>query len=114
MILDASFLESDCAVMIPKTSDGRVLFAVPWHNKVVVGTTDTLMEHTETEPVALEQEIPIYTRHRREVPDTGSPSKRCPLRIAGLRPLAAPRNEGKKTKEIIPGAINVASGKNPV
>lgn len=63
LILDASFLESDCAVMIPKTSDGRVLFAVPWHNKVVVGTTDTLMEHTETEPVALRTGNTIYTRH---------------------------------------------------
>ena len=43
LVLDASFLQSDCAIMIPKTSDGRVLFAVPWHDKVVVGTTDTLM-----------------------------------------------------------------------
>ena len=105
LILDASFLESDCAVMIPKTSDGRVLFAVPWHNKVVVGTTDTLMEHTETEPVALEQE-------RQIILDTaGKYRTRVPRRsdvlsvFAGLRPLAAPRNEGKKTKEI-PGAIN--------
>jgi glycerol-3-phosphate dehydrogenase len=38
---DKSFLPSDHALMIPKTSDGRVLFAVPWHDKIVVGTTDT-------------------------------------------------------------------------
>lgn len=100
LILDASFLESDCAVMIPKTSDGRVLFAVPWHNKVVVGTTDTLMEHTETEPVALEQEIQFI------LDTAGKYLTRVPRRsdvlsvFAGLRPLAAPRNEGKKTKEI--------------
>ena len=53
LVLDSSFLQSDCAIMIPKTSDGRVLFAVPWHDKVVVGTTDTLMESPEKEPVAL-------------------------------------------------------------
>ena len=57
LVLDSSFLQSDCAIMIPKTSDGRVLFAVPWHDKVVVGTTDTLMESPEKEPVALEKEI---------------------------------------------------------
>ena len=100
LILDRSFLESDCAVMIPKTSDGRVLFAVPWHDKVVVGTTDTLMERPDAEPVALETEI-------RFILDTaGHYLTRPPRRedvlsvFAGLRPLAAPRDDGMKTKEI--------------
>jgi glycerol-3-phosphate dehydrogenase len=52
---DKSFLPSDHALMIPKTSDGRVLFAVPWHDKIVVGTTDTLIKSLE--PIALEKEI---------------------------------------------------------
>lgn len=43
--------------MVPKTSDGRVLFAVPWHDKVVVGTTDILRETPEEEPRPLEEEI---------------------------------------------------------
>lgn len=100
LVLDSSFLQSDCAIMIPKTSDGRVLFAVPWHDKVVVGTTDTLMEHAEKEPVALEKEIQFIL-------DTAAnyltrPPKRSDVLsvFAGLRPLAAPRGEGKKTKEI--------------
>jgi glycerol-3-phosphate dehydrogenase len=38
--------------MIQKTSDGRVLFAVPWHNKIVVGTTDTLVKKHSLEPIA--------------------------------------------------------------
>lgn len=99
LVLDASFLRSDHALMIPKTSDGRVLFAVPWHGKVVVGTTDTLMDHPELEPVALEREI-------RFILDTaGKYLSRAPRRedvlsvFAGLRPLAAPSTE-KKTKEI--------------
>lgn len=98
--MDSSFLQSDCAIMIPKTSDGRVLFAVPWHDKVVVGTTDTLMESPEKEPVALEKEIQFIL-------DTAAnyltrPPKRSDVLsvFAGLRPLAAPRSEGKKTKEI--------------
>lgn len=99
LVLDASFLQSDHALMIPKTSDGRVLFAVPWHGKVVVGTTDTLMEQPELEPVALEKEI-------RFILDTaGKYLSKAPRRedvlsvFAGLRPLAAPSTE-KKTKEI--------------
>jgi glycerol-3-phosphate dehydrogenase len=44
LFFDKSFLPSDHALMIPKTSDGRVLFAVPWHDKIVVGTTDTLIK----------------------------------------------------------------------
>lgn len=100
LILDRSFLESDCAVMIPKTSDGRVLFAVPWHDKVVVGTTDTLKESPDVEPVALDAEIQFIL-------DTASRYLTRPPRredvlsvFAGLRPLAAPRDDGMKTKEI--------------
>lgn len=47
IVLDMKFLQSDYAIMVPKTSDGRVLFAVPWHDKVVVGTTDILRRRQE-------------------------------------------------------------------
>ena len=100
IILDQSFLNGDCAVMIPKTDDGRVLFAVPWHNKVVLGTTDTLRDIPEMEPIALEDEIKFI------LDTAGRYLTRAPQRsdvlsvFAGLRPLAAPSAEGKKTKEI--------------
>lgn len=100
LVLDASFLQSNCGIMIPKTSDGRVLFAVPWHDKVVVGTTDTLMDRADEEPVALEKEIQFI------LDTAGRYLTRAPQRsdvlsvFAGLRPLAAPRSEGTKTKEI--------------
>jgi glycerol-3-phosphate dehydrogenase len=42
-----------------KTSD-RSLFAVPWHNKIVVGTTDTLVKKNSLEPIALETEINLF------------------------------------------------------
>ena len=57
LVFNNSFLPGKSAVLIPKTSDGRVLFAVPWQNHVLVGTTDTPMETHSLEPVALEEEI---------------------------------------------------------
>lgn len=100
LVLDASFLDSDCAVMIPKTSDGRVLFAVPWYDKVVVGTTDTLMEESSVEPAALEEEVQFILNTAANYLNR-APQRSDVLSVfAGLRPLAAPRNEGKKTKEI--------------
>jgi len=101
IVLDKKFLKGDSAIMIPKTQDGRVLFAVPWHDKVVVGTTDTLMENISLEPRALPEEITFilktagqYLRYQ--------PTKSDVLSVfAGLRPLAAPSKEdGEKTKEI--------------
>ena len=100
IVLDRSFINGDCAVMIPKTDDGRVLFAVPWHDKVVLGTTDTLRDIPEVEPIALESEIKFI------LDTAGRYLTRAPQRsdvlsvFAGLRPLAAPSAEGKKTKEI--------------
>ena len=60
IVLDKSFLQSDSAIMIPKTDDGRVLFAIPWYNEVVIGTTDTPVDKISLEPVALEKEIRFY------------------------------------------------------
>lgn len=57
LVFDKSFLNSDDAIMIPKTSDGRVLFAIPWNGKTIVGTTDTPIEKAELEPKPFEKEI---------------------------------------------------------
>jgi len=105
LVIDREFVPGDYAIMIPKTKDGRVLFAVPWHNKVVVGTTDIKKESAEIEPVALDEEIDfiLETAGRFLV----KPPQRSDVRsvFAGLRPLAAPRKEGKNTKEISRGHI---------
>lgn len=100
IVLDKSFLPGNDAIMIPKTDDGRVLFAVPWHNKVVVGTTDTPLNEASLEPVALEEEINfILNTAGRYL--TKAPARKDVLSIfAGLRPLAAPKGDSKKTKEI--------------
>ncbi len=57
LVFDGSFLAGDAAIMVPHTSDGRVLFAIPWHGHTLVGTTDTPVQSAALEPIALEQEI---------------------------------------------------------
>jgi glycerol-3-phosphate dehydrogenase len=57
LVFDGSFLAGENAIMVPHTSDGRVMFAIPWHGHTVVGTTDTPISEATLEPAALEQEI---------------------------------------------------------
>lgn len=101
VVLDKSFLPGDSALMIPETPDGRVLFAVPWHNHVLVGTTDTPLEKSDLEPVASDKEIDFILE------TAGQYLVRKPTRqdvrsvFAGLRPLAASAAGGTtSTKEI--------------
>lgn len=100
LVLDLEFLGGNDALMIPKTRDGRVLFAVPWHGKLVVGTTDTLREKPKLEPEALQKEIDFVLE------TAGGYLTRKPSRadvkavFAGLRPLARPKEGSTKTKEI--------------
>ncbi|MBL4939255.1 MAG: glycerol-3-phosphate dehydrogenase/oxidase [Lutibacter sp.] len=98
LVLDKTFLPDNDAIMIPKTDDGRVLFLVPWHGRVVIGTTDTPIEKESLEPIALEEEIEfILNTAARYL--TKAPRRSDVLSVfAGLRPLAA--GKGKKTKEI--------------
>ena len=63
LVIDAKFFPSTDAMMIPKTDDGRVLFAVPWHDKVVLGTTDTPIDTVSFEPIPLEEEIEFIIKH---------------------------------------------------
>jgi len=100
VVIERSFMPSDEALMIPKTSDGRVLFVVPWHQKLVVGTTDTLINSHSLEPVALEAEIDFILNTAAKYL-TKAPTRKDVLSVfAGLRPLAAPQDDSSKTKEI--------------
>ncbi len=57
LILDKEFLPGQAAILVPHTDDGRVLFAVPWHDKIIIGTTDTPVSQPTIEPRALPAEI---------------------------------------------------------
>ena len=94
------FLQSDYAIMVPKTSDGRVLFAVPWHDKVVVGTTDIQRPVPESEPKPLEEEIDFILGTAGLYMNPAPTRKDIVSVFAGQRPLAAPKKEGKNSKEV--------------
>lgn len=103
LVLDKSFLDGESALMIPKTSDGRVLFAVPWHGKLLLGTTDTPLNEYSLEPVALEKEIEFILATAGQYL-TKKPERDDVLSVfAGLRPLAATGSGADKTKEISRG-----------
>jgi glycerol-3-phosphate dehydrogenase len=98
LVLPKSFLNSDTALMIPRTSDGRVLFVVPWHDKLVVGTTDTPVETADLEPQALDTEIDFILKTAKNYL-TRPPERPDVLSVyVGLRPLVA--TNSNKTKDI--------------
>lgn len=118
LVVDKEFLPGEAAIMIPRTDDGRVLFAVPWHDKIVLGTTDTAVDTISDEPKAREEEIDFILQH------TGRYLNRHPsindVRsvFAGLRPLV--KGKSKKTAalsrdhlihESDSGLISISGGK---
>jgi len=120
IVLDKSFLPGDSAIMVPHTSDGRVMFAIPWHDVAIVGTTDTPIETIELEPRAQEGEIDFIL-------DTANrylahPATRADIRsvFAGIRPLvragdaadtAALSREHTILVDPMSGLLTIAGGK---
>jgi glycerol-3-phosphate dehydrogenase len=99
LVFDRSFLPGASGLMVPKTPDGRVMFAVPWHGYTLVGTTDTPIGEVPLEPRPLEEEIAF-------VLETAAPYfERAPARgdvlsaFAGIRPLVA-RNGTARTASL--------------
>ncbi|MGD0475765.1 MAG: glycerol-3-phosphate dehydrogenase/oxidase [Candidatus Velthaea sp.] len=87
LVFDRAVLGADWALMIPKTDDGRVLFAIPWHDRVVVGTTDIPAERAELDPTPAAAEIDYLLEHLNRY--VHAPVGRSDIRaaFAGLRPL---------------------------
>jgi len=100
IVLDKSFLESETAIMIPRTDDGRVLFAIQWHEVVVVGTTDRPLDTISLEPVAQDSEVDFILQTAAKY--LMKPPRREDIlcTYAGLRPLAANPNKPGSTKAI--------------
>lgn len=103
LVLSNSFFESSKALMIPETTDGRVLFIIPWYDKVIVGTTDTPVSRADYEPLPLEEEIRFILENISQYL-TRVPQREDVLSVfAGLRPLVASKEDRKNTKEISRG-----------
>ena len=100
LVVDEKFLQGPNAIMVPSTSDGRVMFAVPWYNRVVLGTTDTPLEEASLEPRPLDQEIDFILNTAGQYLVKKPEREDVLCAFAGLRPLAAPQNQEKTSKEI--------------
>lgn len=89
LVFDRSFLPGASGIMVPKTPDGRVMFAVPWHGHTVVGTTDTPLREVAMEPRPLEAEIAFVLETA--APYFEKPPARADVKstFAGIRPLVA-------------------------
>ncbi len=93
LVLDKKFLPGATALMVPRTDDGRVLFAIPWHNVVLLGTTDTAVGEAALEPRPLEEEIHFLLEHAARY--FAQPPQRSDVlsAFAGLRPLVQQSKE---------------------
>ena len=100
LVFDASFLPGDSAIMVPHTSDGRVMFAIPWHGHTLVGTTDTPIEDVPLEPVALEHEIEFILQTAALYLER-KPARADILSVfAGIRPLSRPGTAAGQTSAL--------------
>ena len=101
LVFEKSFLRGGAAIMVPHTSDGRVLFAIPWHGHTVVGTTDTPIDQSSYEPRALEEEIAFVLETAGQYLSR-PPSRADILSIyVGIRPLVkAPGANAGKTSAL--------------
>ena len=108
LVLPKDFLPGDTAIMVPHTDDGRVLFAVPWHNRIIVGTTDTLIDHITPEPVPLQEEIDFVLKHIKRYLRTSPRKEDIKSIFAGLRPLV--KSSAKKTAALSRDHAIIVSG----
>lgn len=101
LVFERDFLQGNSAIMVPHTDDGRVLFVIPWHDKVLVGTTDTARDHAEIEPVALDEEIGFILRNAARYLARAPQREDILAVFAGQRPLVRPPGkDGGATKAI--------------
>tara|TARA_R110000850_G_scaffold164847_2_gene289845 strand:- start:86 stop:1609 length:1524 start_codon:yes stop_codon:yes gene_type:complete len=120
LVLDREFLGGDTAVMIPSTDDGRVLFAIPWYNRVILGTTDTGGVAVDRHPAPLDSEIDYLLEHMGRYLVKTPERSDIKAAFAGLRPLVRPRGDSGATSKISrshqilvseKGLLTVAGGK---
>jgi glycerol-3-phosphate dehydrogenase len=101
IVVDRSFLPTDHALLVPKTADGRVLFAVPWLGKTILGTTDTPRNDLAREPLAFREEVDfILGESARYLSRAPGPADIKSIWV-GLRPLVKPpQDDGDSTQAL--------------
>ncbi|MCH2182164.1 MAG: glycerol-3-phosphate dehydrogenase/oxidase [Mariniblastus sp.] len=118
LVLDASFLKGETAIMVPYTDDGRVLFVIPWHDHCLVGTTDQQTPEPLLEPRATEEEIEFILRNAARYMSRDPQRSDVLSLFAGLRPLikqggTATKNISREHEVIVSrgGLVSVVGGK---
>ena len=119
LVVDRSYLPSEHAIIIPHTDDNRVLFFVPWHKHILIGTTDTPVPDVKMEPKPLEEEISFLLNTTARYLTKPLKRENVLSAFAGLRPLVKAQ-EGKNTASLSrdhvivvspSGLITIAGGK---
>ncbi len=100
LVFAREFLRGDTAIMVPHTSDGRVLFAIPWHEHTVVGTTDTPIQEPSYNPLPLEEEVEFILDTAAQY--LSRPPKRSDVLsvYVGIRPLVKANGDSSKTSSL--------------
>jgi len=98
LVVDQKFLPGDSALIVPKTSDGRIIFAIPWHNHVLIGTTDTPLVSVSLEPKPRQDEINFLLKTVAEYLEPAPTTKDVLSVFAGIRPLVRQDGAGKTSK----------------
>lgn len=101
LVVYPKFFKGINAMMIPKTDDGRVLFAVPWQGKVVIGTTDTHVDHIDLEPLPLAEEIHFVLEHFNRYTNAAITKDDVLSVFVGLRPLVRSANAGSNISSLL-------------
>lgn len=99
LVIEKKYFKSDKALMVPKTSDGRVLFAVPWHNHVIVGTTDTAVNKIDIEPLPLQEEVNFILQNLNQYLSADIITSDVKSVFVGLRPLV--KRKGAKNTSLL-------------
>jgi glycerol-3-phosphate dehydrogenase len=119
IVLDRSFLPGSHAIMVPKTDDGRILFAIPWLNKVIIGTTDVEVKESLLEPIPKKEEIEFLLTHAARYLAKDPGQEDILSVFSGLRPLVA-NHDKNSTAELSrdhtiiissSGLLTIAGGK---
>ena len=101
LVVDRRFMPGSHALLVPKTQDGRVLFAVPWLGKTVLGTTDTPRDDLSREPAPFAEEVEFILREAARVLSMAPTRADVRSIWVGLRPLVKPpSDDGENTKAL--------------
>ena len=100
LVFAREFLRGDTAIMVPHTSDGRVLFAIPWHEHTLVGTTDTPIQEPSYNPLPMEEEVEFILDTAAQY--LSRPPKRSDVLsvYVGIRPLVKANGDSSKTSSL--------------